>query len=323
MSLREPLFLLGLVLVPLALAAYVRAQRRRRRYALRYPNVDLLASVAGRAWGRHLPAALALLALAALVVALARPERTVAAEERQGTVVMVTDTSGSMRATDVAPDRLTAAKSAARILARELPDRFRLGLVSFGSVAEQQIEPTTDRAAVLAALDRLTVKGATAMGDGLRLGLDAARVPVPGENGRPGRRLPAALVLLSDGKSTRGAADPLEVARAARRDGVRVFTVALGTQGGVLETRDPATGAVRSEPVPPDLVTLREIARLTGGQFFSAVTEERLRAVYADLGTEVVRRRERQEVTAAFAGGGLALLLLGAAAGLARTGRLP
>ncbi len=323
MTLREPLFLLGLLLVPLALAAYVIAQRRRRRFALRYPNVDVLAAVAGRAWGRHVPAALALLALAALVVALARPERTVAAEERQGTVIMVTDTSGSMRATDVAPDRLTAAKSAARILARELPDRYRLGLVSFGSVAEQQSEPTTDREAVLAALDRLTVKGATAMGDGLRLGLDAARVPVPGQDGRPGRRLPAALVLLSDGKSTRGAANPLEVARAARRDGVRVFTVALGTQSGVLETRDPVTGAVRSERVPPDLVTLRQVARITGGQFFTAVTEERLRAVYADLGTEVTRRRERQAVSAAFAGGGLALLLLGAVAGLARTGRLP
>jgi len=323
MTLREPLFLLGLALVPLVLAAYVLAQRRRRRFAVRYPNVEVLASVAGRAWGRHVPAALALLALAALVVALARPERTVAAEERQGTVVMVTDTSGSMRARDVAPDRLTAAKSAARILVRELPARFRLGLVAFGSVAEQQVEPTTDRAAVLAALDRLAVKGATAMGDGLELGLEAARVPVAGEDGRPGRRLPAALVLLSDGKNTRGDADPLAVARAARREGVRVFTIALGTQAGVLETRDPVTGAVRTEPVPPDLATLRQVAHITGGRFFSAVTEERLRAVYANLGTAVTRRRERQEVTAAFAGGGLALLLLGAVAGLARTGRLP
>jgi Ca-activated chloride channel family protein len=208
---REPLLLLGLVLVPLALAAYVLAQRRRRRFAVRYPNVDLLASVARRSWGRHVPAALGLLALSALVVALARPERVQATEERRGTVVMVTDTSGSMRATDVKPDRLAAAKGAARILARELPDRFRLGLVSFGSVAEQQTEPTLDRGTVLAALERLRVRGATAMGDGLQLGLDAARVRV----GR--QRLPAALVLLSDGKSTRGDADPIAVARAARR----------------------------------------------------------------------------------------------------------
>jgi len=318
MTFREPLLLLGLVLVPLALAAYVLAQRRRRRYAVRYPNVDVLAGVAARSWGRHLPAALALLAMSALVVALARPERTVAAEERQGTVVMVTDTSGSMRATDVRPNRLAAAKSAARTLVRELPDRYRLGLVSSGSVAEQQAEPSLDRAAVLAALERLRIGGATAMGDGLRLGLDAARVP-PGRDRRP---LPAALVLLSDGKSTRGDADPIEVARAARRQGVRIYTVALGTQAGVLETRD-ASGAVRREPVPPDLRTLREIARITRGEFFTAASVERLRSVYANLGTEVTRRRERQEVTAAFAGGGLALLLLGAGAALLRTGRLP
>jgi Ca-activated chloride channel family protein len=322
-SFREPLFLIGLALVPLALVAYVLAQRRRRRYAVRYPGTALLATVAGRAWGRHLPAALALLALAVLLAALARPERVVAAEERQGIVMMVSDSSGSMRATDVRPDRLTAAKAAARILVRELPDRFRLGLVAFGSVAEQQIEPTLDRASVLAALERLQVRGATAMGDGLQLGLDAARVPLPSQDGGPPRRLPAALVLLSDGKNTRGDADPIAVARAARRLRVRIFAVALGTQRGVLTTRDPVTGAVSSERVPPDLTTLRRIARITRGQFFTAATEERLRAVYADLGTQVTRRRERQEVTGAFTGGGLALLLLGAVAGLLRTGRLP
>ena len=121
MSFREPLLLAGLVLVPLAIAAYVLAQRRRRRYAIRYPAVDILASVAGRARGRHLPALFALLALAALGVALGRPERTVAVEQRQGTVMLVHDTSGSMQATDVKPDRLSAARDAARTLVRSLP----------------------------------------------------------------------------------------------------------------------------------------------------------------------------------------------------------
>src|SRR5918998_4017986 len=154
MTFREPLLLLGLVLVPLALAAYVAAQRRRRRFAIRYTNVTVLASVAARiGWARHLPAALALLALAALLVALARPERTVAAEQRAATVVMVTDTSGSMLATDVAPDRLTAAKDAARALADKLPRDFRLGLVTFGSTANQLVEPTTDKSRAMIAID--------------------------------------------------------------------------------------------------------------------------------------------------------------------------
>src|SRR3954447_25741643 len=169
---REPLLLAGLALIPLAVAAYVAAQRRRRRFAVRYTNVDLLAGVARASWLRHLPTALALLALAALVVALARPERTVAAQRRDAVVVMVTDTSGSMLAKDVRPDRLTAAREAARALSRQVPEDFRLGLVKFGSAAEQVLEPTTDRTRMELALRQLSVKGATAMGDGLALGLE-------------------------------------------------------------------------------------------------------------------------------------------------------
>src|SRR5688500_615229 len=146
MGFREPLVLIGLGLLPLAVAAYVAAQQRRRRYAVRYTNVDLLASVAGASGLRHLPALLLLLALATLLVALARPERTVAAKREEATVIMVTDTSGSMLADDVRPDRLTAAREAARSLTRQVPEDFRLGLVKFGSQAEQVVEPTTDRA---------------------------------------------------------------------------------------------------------------------------------------------------------------------------------
>ncbi|MGH2949130.1 MAG: VWA domain-containing protein, partial [Solirubrobacteraceae bacterium] len=174
MGFREPLLLAGLAILPLAVLAYVVAQRRQRRFAVRYTNVDVLASVAARVgWARHVPAALALLALAALLLALARPERTVAAEQRSATVVMVTDTSGSMLATDVPPNRLTAAQAAARALAQKLPRDFRLGLVTFGSTAEQIVEPTTDKARVIAAIDALEVAGTTAMGDGLARGLDA------------------------------------------------------------------------------------------------------------------------------------------------------
>jgi Ca-activated chloride channel family protein len=315
-SFREPLLLAGLLLVPLALAAYIVAQRRRRRYAVRYTNLDLLAGVAGRDWLRHLPAALALLALAALLVALARPERVVADERKQATVVMVTDTSGSMLATDVAPDRLRAAKAAAKSLTGQLPSDFKLGLVTFGSTADQLVAPTDDKKAIIRAIDGLKVHGATAMGDGLSLALDAARARIP-RSIRP----PAAIVLLSDGSNTRGQ-DPITVATQARKAGIRVYTVALGTQTGVLQTKDKQ-GNPKTEPVPPDTGTLQEIARSTGGRFYNVADAKRLREIYAGLGTRFAKLQERQEMTAAFAGGALVLLLAGAAAGLVRGGRLP
>jgi Ca-activated chloride channel family protein len=316
MSFREPLLLAGLALVPLALLAYVIAQRRRRRFAVRYPAVDVLASVAGKARGRHLPALLALLSLAALGVALGRPERTVAVEQRQGTVMLVHDTSGSMQATDVKPDRLSAARDAARTLARSLPEEFRLGVISFNTRVEQVSEPTTDRAQVLRALDGLKVQGGTAMGDGLQLGIRAIRAPVVGTDGRP-QRLPGAIVLLSDGASTKGS-DPRKVAQEAKRLKIPIYAVALGTPNGMLRQPDG-----KMSPVPPDTATLDAIARTTGGRSFTAPTARDLEAVYANLGKGLATRKEKQEITAAFAGGGLALLLAGLVTGLLRGGRLP
>ena len=306
MDFAAPALLAGLALIPLALVVYVVAQRRRRRYAVRYTNVDVLASVAARAgWLRHVPALLALLALAALLVALARPQRTVAAEVQAATVVMVTDTSGSMRKTDIAPDRLGAAKKAAHALAAKLPRDFRLGLVSFGTTVSQLVEPTTDKARVNAAVEALKISGRTAMGDGLQRGLDAARAPVTDPTTGLPQRLPAAIVLLSDGVSTVGR-DPLTVAAGARRLKIPVYTVALGQPGR-------SAGAQ----------TLQEIARTTRGRFYQAGDAQRLTDIYRNLGTRFSTRKEKQEVTSAFAGGGLVLLLAGMVAAMARGGRLP
>jgi Ca-activated chloride channel homolog len=322
MSFREPLLLLGLALVPIALAAYVVAQRRRRRYAVRYTNVAVLAGVAKRVgWTRHIPAALALLALAALLVALGRPERTVAAEQRAATVVMVTDMSGSMKAKDIAPDRITAAKQAAHQLADKLPRDFRLGLISFGTSASQLVEPTTDKARVKAGIDSLAYAGRTAMGDGLSLGIDAARATVTDPATGLPQRLPGAIVLLSDGANTEGQ-DPLTVAARARQLKIPVYAVALGTQSGVLEHTNK-DGSIRTTPVPPDTATLQEIARQTRGRFYEAKDAKRLSEIYRSLGTGFSTKKEKQEVTAAFAGGALALLVFGMAAAMARGGRLP
>jgi Ca-activated chloride channel homolog len=314
-SFREPALLLALALLPLAIAAYVMAQRRRRRYAVRYTNVPVLAAVAGRSWGRHVPAALALLALTALLIALGRPERTVAAPQRQGTVMMVTDTSGSMDATDVAPSRLRAAQAAAHALAKKLPEQFRLGLVSFNNVAEQIVAPTTDRGQISAAIDGLKVHGSTAMGDGLQLGLQSARTEVRDTAGRT-HRVPSVLVLLSDGKSERGA-EPVDVADRAKQLKIPIYTIALGTQQGVLNRKG------RAIPVPPDTVTLRDVAETTGGRFFSAPSATRLEDIYANLGTRFSTRKVKQEITSSFAGAALVFLLAGAILSLLRTGRLP
>ena len=323
MSFREPIVLLGLVLLPVAVLAYLSLQRRRRLEAAAFANPALLPNVVTGApgWRRHLPPLLVLLAAAVLIVALARPQRTVAAPLRAATVMMVTDTSGSMRANDVEPDRMTAAVRAALKLTDELPEEYRLGLVSFADYAEQQAPPTTDRVPVEAALRGLVANGGTAMVEGIQRGIQAARVPVADESGAGRRRLPAAIVLLSDGAETEGG-DPAQVAAEARRANIPVYTVALGTPDGEVEQTDPY-GFTRRVPVPPEIDTLQMIAQTTRGRFFAAEDADRLESIYANLGTRLSSKPEQEEITAVVAGGALLLLVAGGALGLAWFGRLP
>jgi Ca-activated chloride channel homolog len=322
MTFRDPAMLAGLILLPLAALAYVSLQRRRRQEAKTFANPALLPNlITDRpGWRRHLPPLLLLGALAALVVALARPQRTVAAPQRAATVMMVTDTSGSMNAEDVDPDRLSAAVKSARKLTDELPDNFRLGLVTFSDFAEVQAPPTTDRDPVKAGLDRLRASGGTAMATGLQRAIDLARTPVPNENGTGTRRLPSVLVLLSDGKDTQSPVDPLEVARQAKDLKIPIFAIALGTPTGEVEVQDQF-GFTQRIPVPPDTETLREIARITGGKYFAAPDAARLESIYANLGTRLSSKPVEKEVTAAFAGGAVVLLLAGGALSLMWFGR--
>jgi Ca-activated chloride channel homolog len=324
MTFREPAVLLGLALLPVALLAYVAIQARRRHDAAAFGNPALLPNVlTGRpGWRRHAPAALLLLALAALIVAIARPQRSVAAPQRAATVVLVNDVSGSMRAEDVDPDRLTAAVESAKVLVDKTPDNFRIGLVTFSDFAQQIVAPTTDRGAVEGALERMNADGGTAMGDGLERGLQAAQAPVPTQDGKGTRKLPSIIVLLSDGKQTLGANDPLDVAAKARRARIPIYAIALGTQSGEVVQQDPF-GYVQRIPVPPDKETLRQIARTTGGRFYEAVSSDDAEQIYSRIGTRLTSKPEKREVTVAFAGGAFVLLLAGGALSLVWFGRLP
>jgi Ca-activated chloride channel family protein len=309
MSFAAPLFLLGLLIIPAGAALQVLARRRRRRYAVRFPGTPVAAMAAPAAgrWRRHLPAGLLALAAAGLVLALARPEATVAVPVEQATVVLVNDVSRSMEATDVAPDRLSAARSAADDFVEEAPEELRIGAVSFSDTARVLQPPTIDHEQVRGALAGLATAGGTATGDGLATALTTLE-PDDG-----GRRPPAAIVLLSDGASTTGR-DPIQVAGEARQLGVPVYTVALGTPDGVVN------GNLR---VPPDPEAMREIAQTSGGQAYEVSDGDELSAVYERLGSELGTRKETREITAGFAAAGL-LLLVGAAAGsVRRQGRLP
>jgi Ca-activated chloride channel family protein len=322
-SFAEPVLLAGFILIPLAMMAYGSLQRRRRRESTAWANPALVPNLttAKPGWRRHLPPFLLLLALAILVAALARPQRTVASPQRAANVIMVTDISGSMNATDVSPDRLTAAVEAAKTLTRKVPETFRLGLVTFSDYAEQRVAPTTDRPQIRGALDQLVAEGGTAMGDGLERGLFAARTPVPNANGTGVRRLPSVIVLLSDGKNTSGSRDPVQVAREAGRARIPIYTIALGTAAGEVELRD-SFGFLQRVQVPPDTETLKEVARISGGKSYTATETDKVKEIYANLGTRLSSRSEKREVTAFFAGGALFLLMAAGGLSLLWFGRL-
>lgn len=319
MSFAAPLALLALLAVPAAIAAHVQAQRRRRRYPVRYTALATLASVLPREpqWRRHLPVALFSLALAALAISLAKPQRTIAVPVERASVVLVTDVSRSMSADDVSPNRLDAARNAGEHFLDRVPGQLRVGLVSFSETAQTLQAPTTDHARVRSALKTLAPIAGTSTGAGLNAALDS----LGARNQGSARRPPAAIVLLSDGKATDGNAADLAAAE-AKRLRVPIYTVALGTPNGTIELPSPS-GQLQTVTVPPDPEALQRIAQASGGLSFRAQDSDQLEAVYDRLGSQIGTKPDKQEITAAFAG--LALLLLGGAVvgSLRWNGRLP
>jgi len=311
----SPWWLLLLVLVALLAVAYVLQQRQRSRYAVRFASLPMLERLVTRrpTWRRHLPAAILLLAFAALAVAVARPVADVRVPRKNATVIVAIDVSISMRATDVEPSRVKAAAAAATRFVDNLPKGINVGLVTFAGRTAVRAAPTTNRTEVEAALDTLTLDTRTAIGEGVFTSLDeiTSTAAQAGE-----KKVPATVVLLSDGTNTVGRT-PEEAAAAARKAGVPVSTIAYGTPGGTVELDGQVV------PVPVDKVTLATLARDTDGHAYTAQTSDELNGVYDDIRSSVGFRTETREITQWLAGLGLLLGLLAAALSLRWFSRLP
>ena len=325
MTFAWPMALWGLALVALALVAYVIVQRRRKRYVVRFTNLDLLENVVAESprWRRHLPAALTLLALTALVVGVARPQTTVDVPREEATVILAMDSSGSMEATDVAPTRMTAAREAASSFVENLPEGFRVGVVSFSNEADVVVPPTADRDEALRGLGSLRADNGTALGDAIARSVDLGLTSMDEQlAANRDEDTPLVVLVLSDGANTTGDYEPLEAAQKAADAHVPVYTVALGTDEGTVDFPD-GFGGTRTIPVPPDPETLTAVAERTGGTFFEAADENALRSVYDEIGSQVGVVQEQREVTVLFTAAGAVLLLLGGALSALWFGRIP
>jgi Ca-activated chloride channel family protein len=311
----EPWWLLTLVPVLAMAGAYVWRQFRKRQYAMRFTNVDLLRTLApkGLGWRRHVSAAAFLLMLGALAAATARPSIDSEQPLERATVMLAIDVSLSMQAEDVEPSRIEAAQEAAKAFVNELPPSYNLGLVSFAKAANVLVAPTKDRSSVIAAIDGLTLAEATATGEAVFTSLDAIRtVPADGADGAP----PARIVLLSDGYRTSGRSME-DAATAATQANVPVSTIAFGTDTGVVDIRGDM------KLVPVDRLSLQQLAEGTDGFFYEAASVGELKNVYKDMGSSIGHRVESQEVTRWYAMASLLLGLIGAAMSLLWTSRLP
>jgi len=327
-----PWLLLGLVIVPITLAFALWLERRRSRYAVAFTNLDLLASVAStrRAPKRWIPLVLFLLALASATAALARPRAHVSVPAGRATVVLLVDVSGSMRAADVKPTRLGAAQAAMATFADKVPKGVKVGLVSFSTGPNLLVVPTTDRTVLHEGVDLLAPEAGTAIGDGLQLAVQTVKQSVgDAPRGKDGK-VPGAIVLLSDGAQTRGVLTPIQGADKARDAGIRVFTVALGTDHGTLNGfgfgfggNGGGFGGGRRFPVRPDPVTLAAIARETDGRTFRAESASKVNDVYKQLGQSIAHRPATREISSWFVGAAALLLLLSLGSARITGGRLP
>lgn len=301
-----PLALVALAVLPVLVALYVDRDRRRVASQASFGNPDLLPNVVDRSPGRlrYLPPITLLVALVFLIVGVARPHATVNVKREEATIILAMDVSRSMKATDVHPTRLDAARVAAKTFLDQVPDKFQVGVVQFATRAAVGVAPTTDRDLVTTALDTLKPGEGTAIGDAVALSL---RVGQP--QGKNIQVPPRAVVLISDGAQDGGRIKPTDAAQQAKRQGVPVYTVLVGTPDGVVEEQLPG-GLRRIIHVPPSPETLQQVASDSGGQFFTAPDSTQLSKVYEDLGSRLGTRSEDREITDVFGALAAGLLLV-------------
>ncbi len=312
MRFEQPLWLWLLILVAALIAAYLVAQRRRSKYAVRFATLPMLEKVAPKrpGWRRHAPAVAFLAALTVLTIAIARPVADIRVPRERATIVVAMDVSNSMAATDVAPNRFEVAQQAAVEFVQELPDKFNVGLVSFARTATVVAPPSTNHQAAVDAINGLELTDSTAIGDAVLTSLQAVRTIDP-EDPPPSR-----IVLLSDGGNTSGS--PVdEAAEAAVQAGVPVSTIAYGTAEGTVNIEG------RDIPVPADTEALQSLADATSGEAYAAESDEQLRDVYSDLQSSIGWTTEPREITNLVAGIALVAALLAALASLLWFSRLP
>jgi Ca-activated chloride channel family protein len=302
----SPERLLILLVIPLMVLAYIFASRRKNRRGMRFTNTSMLDVVVPKQsqWRRHLAVALSLLSLITLTAAFARPKTQIDVPRERATVVLVIDASQSMQATDVMPTRLDTAKQAAIDFVDALPEKYNVSVVSMAGSAAVLVPPTTAHNTVENAIRSIRLQDSTAIGEGIATALTALR-QAPKDPKDPNSVAPGAIVLLTDGKNTTGRA-PLQVAAEAKKAKVPVYTIAYGTENGYVDLDG------KREPVPVDHEAMRQIATLTGGRYFAAATADELKTVYENIGSDVGYEKADREVTARFAGYGLALAVLAA-----------
>jgi len=330
-----PEFLWLLLALPLLVVLYVWLLKRKKKMAVRYASLSIVKeAMGGQSWKRHIPPALFLLAMAAMLVAAGRPQAVVTLPSNQQTIILAMDVSGSMRATDVQPNRLVAAQNAAKSFIADLPRHVKVGIVAFAGSAQVAQLPTVNREDLVTAIDRFQLQRATATGNAIVIslatlfpdqGIELAAMQgggrerqrgfaIDGERKEkkdftpvaPGSYSSAAIIMLTDGQRTTGV-DPLEAAKMASERGVRVYTVGIGTVDG--ETIGFEGWSMR---VRLDEETLKSIAQKTEAEYFYAGTAHDLKKVYETLSSKLTVEKKETEVSALFAMAAAALALLSA-----------
>ncbi len=315
MSFLNPDRLWVLLVIPLLVVVYIWAVRRRNKSGMRFTNTGVLGAVVPKQsqWRRHLAVALSLASLFTLVLAWARPNGVEKVPRERATVVLVIDVSLSMQATDVKPNRLAGAKEAALDFINQLPAPYNVSLVSLSGNPSVRLPPTTDRVMARQAINSLKYQESTSIGEALYVALSALTMAPKGEDGSVA---PGAVVLLSDGQNTGGRA-PSQGADQARKAGVPVYTIAYGTENGYVDLDG------KRERVPPDAELLRRIASATQGQSYTAENLGQLDRVYTNIRSEVGFTEAKKEITAIWAGYGLAFAVVAALAAVSLGARWP